>query len=77
VKSPSEERRLTGLREAALLGQTLAQGRMALSKRETTTSWAADPQHPDFQAEVLRNQAEDKRQDKDFPDHSGRGCGTA
>ena len=33
------------------------------------TGWAADPYDPDFEADVLRNQAEDERYDADFPDH--------
>ena len=69
VKLQCEERGVTGLRESAILDQALAQGRVALSKDEGMTGWAADPYDPEFEAEVLRNQAEDERYDKDFPDH--------
>ena len=69
AKIQCEERGTTGLREAAVLDQALAQGRVAVSKEEGMTGWAADPYDPDFQADILRNQAEDERYDADFPDH--------
>jgi len=69
VKIQCEERGATGLRESAVLDQALAQGRVMLDKDEGMAGWAADPYDPDFQADVLRNQAEDERYDADFPDH--------
>ena len=69
VKIQCEERGMTGLRETAVLDQALAHGPQALSKDGGMANWAADPYDPDFQAAVLRNQAEDERYDEDFPDH--------
>ena len=69
MKIQCEERGMTGVREMVVMDQALAQGRVALSKDEGMTGWTTDPYDPEFEAEVLRNQAEDERYDKDFPDH--------
>ena len=69
LKIQCEERGPTGLRDASVLDQALAQGRVAIGKDGGVTGWAADPYDPDFRAEVLRNQADDERYDADFPDH--------
>lgn len=69
VKLQCEERGATGLREAAVLEQALAEGRVTPGEDGEVTGWVADPYDPDFEAEVLRNQAEDERYDADFPHH--------
>jgi hypothetical protein len=59
----------TGLREAVVMDQELAQQRITIDEAGQLRAWAADPYDPSFTGGVLRNRAEAEEYDQEFPDH--------
>ena len=59
----------TGLREAVILPRYRNDGTVEITASGKFTGWCSDPYDPTFQADLLRNLAEDEKYDSMFPFH--------
>jgi len=70
LKVECNEAGITGQREAVVLNEMLASGRVTLGDTDDgLVGWAQDPYDPAARARLMRNLSEDERYDGQFPDH--------
>ena len=69
IKVVAAESGITGLRDNAVLGVMLGEGKIQIEKNGQISGWASDPYMPSWQARCLRNESDDEKYDEQFPDH--------
>ena len=69
LKIQCREDGTTGLREAVILDEEFAAGRVRLDEQGRLQGWEEDPYDPALSGGLIRNRGEDERYDARFPDH--------
>jgi hypothetical protein len=70
IKIDCAEVGVTGLRDSIIAGKFRTSGELQIDPDSgAMLGWFQDPYEPTFKGPILKNQSEDEKYDKDFPDH--------